>query len=222
MCIYMFESVSHYQRIYYLLQKTDMTKLAFSWYGILFLFHTDYKGKCALEKSMKYLQQQTCIKFIEIKPPYEVDSHYVHFISTTKNRWLCACLFELHLCGITCFSHIIVWKSCTVCSYKEWVVSWLVYFFSDQSHPPCTCNHFNLRYIQTCELIILYTCTSACNFKFVFEHYWNLHHYTKLLALLKTLPSIIDLIFVNLTLQMNKWFLNISTSAQPKQLITYQ
>ena len=33
---------------------------------------------------MKLLEQQTCIKFIQIEPTYEVHGHYVHFISTTE------------------------------------------------------------------------------------------------------------------------------------------
>ena len=63
-----------------------LPNLAFPCYNDLYLFHAGRAERHTLEKSMKWLQQHTCIKFIEIQPPYEVYSHYVHFISTINNR----------------------------------------------------------------------------------------------------------------------------------------
>ena len=94
MCYYAYDSIIYtcesgiiYKRLHKLLQLTDLPNLALFWYGIHCIsMHAGQEERCVLQRSMKYLQQQTCIKFIEIEPPYEVCSPYVHFISTTMNR----------------------------------------------------------------------------------------------------------------------------------------
>ena len=66
-------------------------------HGMLCPFHAGHNEKCVLVKAMKMVQQRTCVDFIEIKPPYEVYSHYVHFISTTANMWVCACFTWIYM-----------------------------------------------------------------------------------------------------------------------------
>ena len=53
---------------------------------VFFVFRADPNDKALLERAMKYIQQETCVKFIEVKPTYEFYSHYVHFIPTTQKR----------------------------------------------------------------------------------------------------------------------------------------
>ena len=66
----------------------NLLKPCIEWHSLLFLFYADHFEKEILEKAMKYLQQRTCIKFIEIEPNYEVHvhGHYVVFISSTEER----------------------------------------------------------------------------------------------------------------------------------------
>ena len=45
-------------------------------------FHAGSRNKAILKRSMKYIQQQTCVEFIEVEPNDKFYSHYVHFIST--------------------------------------------------------------------------------------------------------------------------------------------
>ena len=80
--MYTSESEIMYERFYI----SSLLKLVSPGYSIHFFPCAGNAEKHILKKSMKVLQERTCIKFIEMEPTSEVNGHYVHFISTIEKR----------------------------------------------------------------------------------------------------------------------------------------
>ena len=135
----------------------------FSTYTVYSLsFHADPVDKFALESSMKYIKKHTCVKFIEVEPTYKFYTHYVHFISTTEERY-CDYLHVYYVQEIMCMSYISAWKSCLVCSYWDWVYSVQdCLLLSEQ------CMTFmiisRILHVQTCDLFNFYAYACTCNY----------------------------------------------------------